>query len=572
MKKLLLLVGLLCPAYAWAGGGGAITETDKGSFLAQLLLIYTLAGLLVPLGKILKVENFVMEILVGIVLGATVLGRVWPEAHHWIFPDSGAQHVMLAAFAELGVGILLVKIGLELRPSEAMKHGKAAVSIGVIGVLIPMLMGSAASYAYLHYGGYPVPGNNSPIWVSLFIGNVMAISTIMVVERLIRANGLQRTSFAKIVVFGYAINDVCAWLFFGVIFQFATLSSGDGAIGKALLRLFGAGVITVAALRFIPIVVDALLVHASKQRKEEGVYIATFSMALLFGLVTHHLGVTLYYGAFLAGVVMSEAKVVTPDVKRGMTTFTEYLAMPVYFALIGLMVDLGGEFSLVWTVIFTVVGVGFRYLGALLGAKLSAVPKEEHRAIGVAFVPGGVAGLIFAGLALQYKLIDQKILGAIVISTLVSAVISGPWLKWAVKGMNRPTTKLGDAVVDLNSRILPRCDSQGGRSEALNQHILVRISAALAGQGDLASIPELRASLDDLKAHNQAEVGGESPGVDYPPSIAYLHFDRTRIERPLVFFFWSGNPTKWGHTEVRLIVVLVTPENEEDLAIRSKLS
>ena len=51
----------------------------------------------------------------GLLLGATVLGWIWPSAQAWLFPADGSTSVILGAVYQLGLLLLLFIAGSELR-------------------------------------------------------------------------------------------------------------------------------------------------------------------------------------------------------------------------------------------------------------------------------------------------------------------------------------------------------------------------------------------------------------------------------------------------------------------------
>ena len=81
------------------------------------------------------------EILVGLLLGPTLLGRLSPELYQTLFPPDPIQYTMLETVSWFGVLLLLLETGLEIDVSTAWQQRGPALRIGIIGVIVPMAIG-----------------------------------------------------------------------------------------------------------------------------------------------------------------------------------------------------------------------------------------------------------------------------------------------------------------------------------------------------------------------------------------------------------------------------------------------
>jgi len=127
-----------------------------------------------------KIPAIAGDILAGVLLGPTLLGRVSPSLQGWLFPVDQTQSIMLETVSWLGVFFLLLSSGFHVNVRDAIKSGKAAVLIGVVGVLFPIAI------------GYPVFSTLDPIYwgaqanrlsFALFLSVAGSITAISVVAR-----------------------------------------------------------------------------------------------------------------------------------------------------------------------------------------------------------------------------------------------------------------------------------------------------------------------------------------------------------------------------------------------------
>src|SRR5262249_42950276 len=76
-------------------------------------------------------------------LGPSVLGVVWPDLQHAIFPSTPQQKAMLDGVAQFGILLLLLLTGMETDLKLVRTVGKAALSISLTGVAVPFICGFA---------------------------------------------------------------------------------------------------------------------------------------------------------------------------------------------------------------------------------------------------------------------------------------------------------------------------------------------------------------------------------------------------------------------------------------------
>lgn len=72
-------------------------------------------------------------------------------------------------------------------------------------------------------------------------------------------------------------------------------------------------------------------------------------------------------------------------------------------------------------------------LGAWVGARGTALSSADRLSIGIAFTPSGVTGIVVADIALEYGILLSPVFVGIVVSTIVSSLLVGPWLAWSLK-------------------------------------------------------------------------------------------------------------------------------------------
>lgn len=134
----LVLVG----ANALAGqavGAHAQINTLLHVLLALAVVIVT-ARAIGALFKLFHQPPVIGEVIGGILLGPSFLGRVAPDVYHFVLPESAAP--FLGIIAQLGVILYMFLVGLELDLKVLKRSGHATLAISHASIIIPFLLGA----------------------------------------------------------------------------------------------------------------------------------------------------------------------------------------------------------------------------------------------------------------------------------------------------------------------------------------------------------------------------------------------------------------------------------------------
>ena len=213
-----------------------MTEHNLLVFLVQVLVLLVLARGAGEVLRHLGQAPIVGEILVGVLLGPTLLGRAFPELHATLFPPDAVQRSMLDVVSWFGVLFLLLETGLHVDVSAAWRARGPALRIGIIGVLVPLIVGSALSFLL---PDRVLADPDRRIIFALFLGTTMAISAMVIIARVLHDLDLVKSDLGLVTLCGYAVNDILAWIVFSLVLAVATSSALNlGAIAFLLVFTF----------------------------------------------------------------------------------------------------------------------------------------------------------------------------------------------------------------------------------------------------------------------------------------------------------------------------------------------
>ncbi|MBT8243658.1 cation:proton antiporter [Winogradskyella sp.] len=392
-------------------------------FLLQILVLLGCARTLSVIFESFKVPAIVGEILAGILLGPTLLGRISPSLQLWLFPAEQIQSTMLETVSWLGVFFLLLASGFHVDIKKAVHSGRAAILIGIVGVLLPIAIGIPvfSTFDPIYWGD-----KANAITFTLFLSVAASITAISVVARTLNDLEISKTSKGSLALSSCAINDIFGWFLFTIVISLVTpnalsivqiVGSVLAIIGFVVLSVTYGSKLLSTALRYVKS--TTLPQPAASQS-------LIASLGLLCGAITQWLGIHAILGFFLAGTIARSTKGVSDNLRKSVSDTLHAIFVPLFFATLGLKIDFLFGIVLWPTVIFCAVAIAGKFIGAWLGAKLGKHSQQTSILMGVIFIPGGAMEIVVATLALELQLIGHAIFVAIVFAALASSILAGP--------------------------------------------------------------------------------------------------------------------------------------------------
>ncbi len=518
-------------------------------FLVQLLILMGCARGAGALLRRFNQPSLPGEILVGLILGPSLLGRFLPDFQQALFPADAIQWAMLDTVAWLGVLFLLLDTGLEVDFSIAWRRRGSALIIALADIFIPMLIVFAV-FIWMP-GRYFIDDSNRML-VALFLGTVLTISELPATARVLNELRLLKSDMGYLILSALTANDIIGWVLFTILLGMFTAT----VVAFGFVALVFAGTIGFAALaltlgRYLSI---KLFAHLKKKNMPEpGTSLTiTILLGLLFGSVTQWMGIHALFGFFIAGVVVGEAKDVSEQTRGVISQMVHSLFVPIFFATIGLKIDFVGGFDLLAVVVVCVAGIGGRYIGAWLGVTWSPVPRINRDLISIAHTPGGIMQIVIAVLALENGIITESIFVSVIFGAVLSTMLMGPWMKHAFA--KRAAVQPADFLCP--DAIFPSLHSTDRAG------VIREMAFALAASTHIKDRDRLLARIMTREADFGTALGA---------GVAIPHAGLENLKHPAIAFGRSAAGIDWDAPDgrpVHFVFLLLTPVGTEDLHIQ----
>jgi Kef-type K+ transport system membrane component KefB len=152
----------------------------------------------------------------------------------------------------------------------------------------------------------------------------------------------------------------------------------------------------------------------------------TFMLAIVsVGLL---LGVEAFFGAFVAGIVVAASEPEPSDATVAIRGFSLAFFIPVYFATIGLGLDLANSFDPVFFAGMLLFACSVKAASVYLGARLAGESARRGWNLAVAMNARGGPGIVVASTAFAAGIIDRSFYSMLVMLAVVTSLVAGAWL------------------------------------------------------------------------------------------------------------------------------------------------
>ena len=404
------------------------------AFAALMLVAHGMGSLFVRYRQ----PRAIGEVVGGLLLGATLFGEFFPHAQAWVFPATGATPTVLSAVNQLGLLLLLFVTGVEIRRVFHREERRTVGAVFVSGMLIPFVAGVAIlQFTNLHRM-WGVNGNSRSFLLVFAIS--MAVTSIPVISRIMHDLGILDTNFARVVLGVAVLEDLVLYVVLAIAIGYAGAQSGalfglPNALGIAGGSNTDLAYHILATVAFLAV---SLLAGPVAYRWIGGLRVNLIQRAspighqltfmFLLTIAALGLGIEAFFGALVAGIVVGSTEAEPSEATMAVTSFALAFFIPIYFAMIGLGLDLVHGFSVVFFVGFLVAACAIKAASVFLGARAAGETSRSSVNLAVAMNARGGPGIVVASTAFAAGIISQPFYAVLVLLAIVTSLAAGAWL------------------------------------------------------------------------------------------------------------------------------------------------
>lgn len=370
-------------------------------FLLALIAIFIAAKLFGELAERVKQPAVLGELVGGIFVGASVL--------HIVDPHDITIHLL----SELGVILLLFLIGLETDLEKLLSVGGSATTVALVGVVLPLVGG----VAFGHFLGLR-------FMVSVLLGASLTATSVGITARVLSDLGHLKDDESQVVLGAAVVDDIIGLVLLTLV---STLAEGGEltfiGVGRVVLVAFGFVILAIVIGSKLAPYLIRLIERINMAR---GLFFASIVFAFTLAYLAKSVGSAVIIGSFAAGLVLARTEK-GKEIEHQVHDMAQFF-IPIFFVSVGAAIDLRAvnpfdahaRKYLLIGIALTVIGFIGKYL-----AGFAALRRGLKRSvIGVAMVPRGEVGLIFAQIGLTTRLLDAGLYAAVALMVMATTFIS----------------------------------------------------------------------------------------------------------------------------------------------------
>jgi Kef-type K+ transport system membrane component KefB len=417
----------------------SLSDADLFRLLAALVLLLVAARLLGRLFARFRQPPVVGEILGGLLLGPTLFGLLAPEAQRWLFPADGPVASGLWLVYQLGMLLLMFVAGAEMRSVFSRRDTATVTVIAVVGMVLPLAAGLLA-VQFVDLSALAGPARDHTALV-LVLTAALAVTSIPVISRIMLDLGIMQTRFARTVLSVAVLEDIVLNILLAVALGLVNEAQGGGFGMTALLHGQSTG--TVAGYHALASVIFfALALAAGKLPARGGPHrltvgrtddrvTAQVALTLAVTALALLLGVAPMFAAFVVGLLVGSREGMSAALATT-RTFASAFFIPIYFAIVGLKLDLVHGLAPGFTLAFLLFACLVKISSVYAGARLTGHRPADAGNLAAAMNARGGPGIVMATLAYDAGIVSQQLFTALIVTAVATSLLAGALLERAV--------------------------------------------------------------------------------------------------------------------------------------------
>jgi Kef-type K+ transport system membrane component KefB len=391
--------------------------------LLALVVILVVARALGAAFRLIGQPRVIGEMIAGILLGPSLLGRILPEVSAYVFPSTILP--LLSVIAQIGVILYMFLVGIRLDTKLLRRHLGTSIAISQASIVAPFLLGAALALWL-----YPVLSTSSVSFTefALFMAVAMSVTAFPVLARILTDRHMETSRIGTIALASAAAGDVTAWCLLALVVSVARARPSQAILTVALTAGF------VALIFFLvrPAIRSLAARHRPGGSPPSDAIVVLCVALLLAALATERIGTHGLFGAFLIGLVVPHDSALAGDVRGMLENPVALFLLPVFFAFTGLrtQIDLVHGYR-EWFICILIIGLASagKFGGSFIAARVTGSDWRQAASLGVLMNTRGLMELIVLNIGLDLGVISPTLFTMLVLMAVVTTVATTPILQ-----------------------------------------------------------------------------------------------------------------------------------------------
>lgn len=398
-----------------------------------LCVILSTAQIVGNLAKLIHQPRVVGEMIAGVLLGPTLLGRIAPDISASLFPKDIMP--ILFIICNIGLSCYMFLVGTEINLSLFnRKLLKDAGSLSIGAIAVPFAAGFLVASLYndlLNTQTIPY------LSFAVFMGTAFAITAFPMLARILQDQGIIDTKIGGLAMLSASLQDVVSWILLGLVTSMAV----GGSFSSVFVMVIGAvGLVIVLFYIVRPLLQKWIRLKHQDGQMDNSLLAGILFLLLVCAIFTDHIGLYSVFGGFMLGMAIPREKGFLHELSLRLKDFTIIFLLPVFFTYSGLNTDLAklvGPGILIPTIIIILLAFASKFLPLFSIMRLNRYSVRDSASISALMNSRGLMELIIANIGLFYGLIDGSLYAILVLIAVTTTLSALPLYTWSLRLSDR---------------------------------------------------------------------------------------------------------------------------------------
>ena len=349
-------------------------------------------------------RKFHLPWVIALILAGVVIG---PFGFDLIEVNSTIEFI-----SQIGLISLMFMAGLETRLGSLRSYGKGIAGAALLNGLIPFVVGFGIAYFF-----------NLSLVASLLLGIIFISSSIAVIVPTLEARGVLKTKLGQSIVFMTILEDVASLVLLSILLQSIVPVTSLPLPYFYIIVLF-----VLVALFYGLRHIRSWFPHKRDEKdlfesEVRVIFVLLLGTVILFEI----LGLHSVIAGFFSGLVLSDtikSKILLEKIR----TISYGIFIPVFFVIVGVKTDIGiilqGSSEVVLISSIVIGSVLSKFVSGFIGGRFLGFSNVESSEMGFSTIPQLSTSLAVAFAALEFNIISDTIIVAIIILSVVTTIVA----------------------------------------------------------------------------------------------------------------------------------------------------
>ncbi|KAH7550533.1 hypothetical protein JRO89_XS13G0211300 [Xanthoceras sorbifolium] len=374
--------------------------------------------------KPLKQPRVISEIIGGIIIGPSILGRNKKFTAEF-FPDN-AQFV-LKNLGIMGFMFFLFLAGVKMDMTYVRRSGKKQFYIALCGVILPTVTVAIVAFVTRKY----MEKDLARISSIGAISSSLAITSFPVLNPILRELNLLSSEVGRLAMSTAIISDLIG---INAIIAFEAVKQGEAHHMNGVWYLISLVILMVFFFTVVRRIMK-WIVHRTPEGKavSQGYVVAILVGVMAMGFLTDMFGMAIANGPLWLGLVIPDGPPLGATLVERTETFVVHFLMPFSFAVVGLYTDVFAMGAVGWSglaPLFAMVLTGYvsKVVGVLLSSLLYEIPFRDSLTLSLVLSLRGQVELLLFIHWIDKMIVQVPGFTLLVLSTVVMTGIATPMI------------------------------------------------------------------------------------------------------------------------------------------------